>query len=59
MKYLYTKEQIVREFKNTYWRDLTQLDKITKNEMFWQWVDNLRKQGYISESQWRRWANPF
>jgi len=56
---MYTKEQIVREFKNVYWRDLTQLDKIAKNEMFWQWVDKLNKQGHISEAQWRRWANPF
>ena len=56
-----TKTQVVREFKDIYFNSLREFgrDKTAKNELFWQYVDSLMKDGYVTRGQWRRWANPF
>jgi len=57
----YTKTQVLQEFKGAFAATLTAYgtDTTAKNELFWNWVDGLVKQGEITQAQWKRWANPF
>jgi len=57
----YTKAQVLKEFRDAFAATLTAYgsDKTAKNELFWNWLDGLAKQGEITQTQWQRWVNPF
>lgn len=57
----YTKAQVVQEFKGAFAGELEAMgnDRDAKNQRFFDWVDGLVKDGYVTQAQWRKWANPF
>lgn len=55
-----TYKQAVEDFKETY-SDLyeRQVDYWTAQLAWSNYVDNLRKDGFITEKQWNNWGTPF